>query len=120
MAGPVISEISLERGVISLEIFPCVLTLTSGRLGRWDESSKTPPQAIFNNSQDNVRKFPHIRTQEKFIPVIDISSVTLKLSMVFRYRNCNTSAMYGSILSVINQEENPSRDRKRTFCTNDH
>jgi hypothetical protein len=61
-----------------------------------------------------------ISTQEKFIPVIDISSVTLKLSMVFRYRNCNTSAMYGSILSVINQEENPSCDRKRTFCTNDH
>jgi hypothetical protein len=61
-----------------------------------------------------------ISTQEKFIPVIDISSVTLKLSLVFRYRNCNTSAMYGSILSVINQEENPSCDRKRTFCTNDH
>jgi hypothetical protein len=44
-AGPV-AEISLERGEISL---------TGMEISPWDESSKIPPQAIFNNCQINVK-----------------------------------------------------------------
>ena len=52
-AGPV-AEISLERGEISLtgmEISPyyIYITLTSGLALLPGESSKIPPQAIFNN-----------------------------------------------------------------------
>ena len=57
-AGPV-AEISFERGysgLISLtgmEISPCK-HLQAGYPGCWDESSKIPPQAIFNNCQNNT------------------------------------------------------------------
>ena len=51
-AGPV-AEISLERGEISLtgmEISP----YKHSQAGCRDESSKIPPQAIFNNCQNNI------------------------------------------------------------------
>ena len=55
-AGPV-AEISLERGEISLtgmEISPYKHS-QAGYPGCQDESSKIPPQAIFNNCQTNVK-----------------------------------------------------------------
>ena len=55
-AGPV-AEISLERGEISLTgmgISPYKHS-QAGWPGCRDESSKIPPQAIFNNCQINVK-----------------------------------------------------------------
>jgi hypothetical protein len=55
-AGPV-AEISLERGEISLTgmgISPYKHS-QAGWPGCWDESSKIPLQAIFNNCQINVK-----------------------------------------------------------------
>jgi hypothetical protein len=55
-SGPV-AEISLERGEISLtgmEISPYKHS-QAGWPGCRDESSKIPPQAIFNNCQINVK-----------------------------------------------------------------
>ena len=54
-AGPV-AEISFERGSISftgMEISP-YKHLQAGYPGCRDESSEIPPQAIFNNCQNNT------------------------------------------------------------------
>ena len=102
--GPVV-DISLERGEIShtgMEISPYKHS-QAGQPGSRDENSKIPPQAIFNNCQNNkivnTREIKIVNTRE-IHPAYQAVSLSGPARLPYKHKSSNR-LIYQSIRSFI-------------------